>query len=477
MQFAVFAVAGHYLSPAEFGIYAVISSIHILLFRCAQAGWREYIASSDREAALDAHAFGLSIVGSVLLTLLGVSAAWAMTLIDSVKDYALLQALLSMSLIGTGPYSIWAGFLVRERRAATLAKVDLAAQLSGGLATIAGLYFGHGFDALGFGRLSTQLLNALALWPLVGWTAGLRFSSHAGRAILQFNRNLLGAKLIGYLQGYAATLVVGVFLGPAAVGLYRAGSRVVASLAEVLSEPLRMVCWMSLRTAVDGAATGEHGRGSAETSPANPAADEARLAGLSQASEGFLTMALAVTTPIYLGLAVTAEPIMVVLLGEQWRDAAPIVSILALSSLVATPLLLSDPLLSLARRVEQIPRLNLILGMATVVAVPLSAPFGVVPTAVGQFLAACVSVWVSVRAYGRFGRVDIGKALRGGLPSFAASLAMVAVLALVRTTALDWISTQALRLTLEVLLGMLVFIPLFAMLGGFRRITAVLARS
>ena len=34
-------------------------------------------------------------------------------------------------------------------------------------------------------------------------------------------------------------------LVPVAVGLYRAGARVVASLAELVAEPARTVCWMT----------------------------------------------------------------------------------------------------------------------------------------------------------------------------------------------------------------------------------------
>lgn len=472
MQFAVFVVAARYLAPADFGIYVLISSINMLLMRFAEAGWREFETSWEGAPAVEAQALGLSLVSSIGISALGALAGWVMIWFPQLSPYASLQVLLSLSLLGTGPYSTWAGYLVRDRRAATLAKVDLVAQTLGGLCSMAGLYYGYRLDALGAGKLATQLLNVLALWPVVRWTAGLRLTGTGGHSIAQFTKSLLGAKLIGYLQGYAATLVISLFLGPAAVGLYRAGSRVVASLAEVIAEPLRIVCWTNLRGAID------------RVSAAQPAVTETergdhpgRMASLAESSERFLTMALVVTTPIYLGLAVTAEPTIVVMLGEQWRGAASVVTILSLSRLVSTPLLLTAPLLSLARRVEKIPTLNLITGLSTVLALPLFAPFGVVPAALGQLAAALVSLWFSARAHTHYGAVRFHRAILDGLPSFAASLAMVAALALARAPVRDWVSAQGVQLALQVALGLLVFLPLFALFGGFRRITSVLARG
>ncbi|MDD9967388.1 MAG: oligosaccharide flippase family protein [Myxococcales bacterium] len=461
-QLTVFLVAARYLSTEDFGAFSLLSAVSMLMARLGQAGWLELATAWQGDAEVEAHAFTLAVLGSVGISTLGIAFAVVCTQVSSLTPYALLAALLSLSVAGVGANAYWSGLLLRRQRGDALGKIALVSQLMGSLVALGGLFLGGHFVALGLGKLVTHAVEvAMTAW-VVRWMPAFRLSSGGAQVIGEYTKGMTSSKLVTYARGYAATLLIGVFLGPAPVGLYRAAQRLVAALGEAIGEPARIVCWMMLRRAAEHDAQGEAGAATgAGTRPS-----------LALAAEGFLVLIVLLATPVFVGVAVASEAIVHVMLGERWLPCAPVVAILAIARLVNVPFVLSTPLLSMGGHVDRIPRLALQTGLITLLALPPFAPFGEVWIAVGQLLAAAMGLLVVLRAYQRYADVRWLAALARTYPSLIAVVAMGAVVTAARSWIVGFDVTVQVRLIVEVVAGAASFALAFLLTGGIWRLRA-----
>lgn len=97
-------------------------------------------------------------------------------------------------------------------------------------------------------------------------------------------------------------------------------------------------------------------------------------------------------------LALLAEPVVLLLLGAQWMDAAPVIRILCPAFMLTVPIGLQYPTMVAVGAVHRLPRL-LVLQMLTMTAVLLvSAPLGLQAAAWGMYVAVPIFVGLSLFA-------------------------------------------------------------------------------
>jgi O-antigen/teichoic acid export membrane protein len=153
------------------------------------------------------------------------------------------------------------------------------------------------------GILTGQVIDVLLSYRLSTYRP--RFGLAAWRDLFSFSKWLLVNNMLGYASQRAGDLIVGHRAGATALGLYSVSFEL-ANLPT--SEMVRPV----MRAVFPGYA--------------QMSSDRARLAG------GFLkvfSLVLLAALPAAAGIALLAEPIVGVLLGARWRDAAPLVAVLA----------------------------------------------------------------------------------------------------------------------------------------------------
>ncbi len=147
-------------------------------------------------------------------------------------------------------------------------------------------------------------------------------------------------------------------------------------------------------------------------------------------ASGFLKavrLIMLISCPLYLGMAVTAQPLVDVVMGPKWSDAAPLVAILALAMPVMTLHILFAPALN-ALGLPNIVLRNSIFGAVLMPSIYLFAvQFGAEGLAWGWLVAFPVLLAFTIYQ----ARPHIGFTLRGLaesiLPGFAAAAVMAAL--------------------------------------------------
>lgn len=302
-------VIARLLSPAEVGLFGVAFAAIAIATGLRHFGVVDYLVQL-RE-------LGRDDMGRAFAVTMGVALALA-ALVWGVRDWlaayygeprlAPLLGLLAFNVL-LSPFGIAAlAVLQREYAFATLQVASLAGIVAGAVVAIVLAALGHGAASLAWGQLATSAtqVGALALVrpravfcpPVLRGLGGiLRFGGFRSMTLV-----------VTTISDHVAPLVIGRGLGFAAVGLYDRAYGIEARVLDLVASATRPM-FVAL---------------------AEAKRDPARLRGFVLLSAGNLT---AIVWPMLVLTAIMAEPIIQLLYGDAWRDAAPILRVMVLGGL------------------------------------------------------------------------------------------------------------------------------------------------
>ncbi len=386
VQLVVFLVAARVLESAEFGLYAYSSAIVILLVVVAEGGWGEFIMKTEcTEDELD-QVGTISIISGILITIVGFSIAAVVWFVFHQPWEGILLCLFSCWFLPSSLSVVYDGLLVARGQLRKQAAIRVASELTGLAVTMLGLWIGWNIFSLVAGRLATLLVGVFASAVVARWYPKLRLTLPFAREILEFSRHILANRLIIFLRSYSGTLAIGSFLGLAEAGYYRVAERIIAAFSELIGEPARMLAWTLFRRA---------------TVKIDANGKTTRDVGASATT--FMTLLMAISAPIYLGLSLISSGLIDVVLGNKWAPAAILVTILSAKQVLLTPGYVTEPLLSLSGNIRHMPAALLLNGAISVGLIVLLAPFGVEAAALGQCLASLISFAISMHLQRNYG--------------------------------------------------------------------------
>ena len=442
-QLAVFIVAARILGPAEFGVFALVSAVAFVLLRVAEFGWAPFIMNWSGDERVPRQILTLSLVSGALVGLVGALLAGLLHLAGIGGEIAALAALFSIWL-AAGPFAAaMHGLLVRRGRLAAASACEIAGELAALAVGVAALVGGHGILALAYGRLAYVGVVCILTLVAARTLPARRLKGAPFRAIRSFSFSVLANGLIFQLRGQVGTFLVGAFLGPAAVGHYRAAERLTGAVAEIIGVPSEKIAWSYLRRARDAASGGigsalwrEHGR-------------------------RYFAAVKLVSIPLLLWVALVSGDIVEGLLGPGWGPAAMATSLLAVARMLTLYGHATEPVLALAGEVRRLPGVMLALLGVAVALTLVSAPFGLLAVGAAQIVLGAVVLTVTLRLFSRHAAFAPEVTLAGTRTTLLASAAAgIAAIAMTRAG----IGAELHPLVRAILVGMAV-LPLYVALA------------
>jgi O-antigen/teichoic acid export membrane protein len=199
------------------------------------------------------------------------------------------------------------------------AQVDLvAAALSAGT-MVALAYWGFGVWTLVFGAIVLFWVRAVGLTLLMKWLVPPSFRFQGAGAMFRFGGALMAVQLFWFVQSQSDVFIAGTVLSAHELGLYTTALFLTQILTHKFVPALNEVGFAAYSQIQ-----------SDRSAVASAFCRSARLVML-------------IAMPFYLGLAVTAEPVVLTVLGEKWASTAPLVQTLALAMPFLTLQLLFTP--------------------------------------------------------------------------------------------------------------------------------------
>lgn len=164
---------------------------------------------------------------------------------------------------------------------------------------------GFGAWSLVWGQLVGLTVWTIACWLIVPWRPHFGLPAGLLGPMVRYGRGIVGVNMIAAVVHHADLVIVGRMLGPVALGLYQVAWKIPEATISVIIWVVGSVLFPALSRIRDD--------------------DELRRTYLQA-----LTWVSLVTIPIAGILAVAAEPIVRVIFGVKWLDAAPLLRWLAI---------------------------------------------------------------------------------------------------------------------------------------------------
>jgi polysaccharide transporter, PST family len=268
---------------------------------------------------LDA-AFWMNLVWAALLVgaTIAISPWWARA--NGTHELEPVMDVLSIALLIQALTVVQQAVLRREMKFKRLALRSNVAALAGGVVAVVLAVEGAGIWSLVAQRLVTAGVALVLLWVVGRWVPKFRFSRPHARSLLGFSVQTFAGNLAVFVNRRVDALLIGLFFGPAAVGLYRLADRLIESLLQVGTYPVQLF-------ALSHFARLQH----------EPTA-------LRRAVHGCMRLTMLVTVPLML-IVFASSKYVVGVLGPQWKPAGDALKLFAIVGIGKTAVAFTAALL------------------------------------------------------------------------------------------------------------------------------------
>lgn len=310
IQLASTVVLARLLSPADFGLVAMVTAIVGVADLVRDFGLTGAIIQarklSDR---MWMSVMWLSVVlGVGLMLLIAASAPLIAWLYDEQRLIPLTLAIAPILLVNGLSMPMQAR-VQRNLRFGTLANIDVVSMLVGVGLGIAAAAIGWGVWALVVMSGAGQLYRLVALWVASRPRFGRPHISREVLPLVTTGGSLFGVQLLNYATKNLDNVVIGQQLGPAALGQYSRAYALYLLPMQQLNGTLGRVALPVLSKLQD-----DHER-------------------FRRYTRGALMIIGYLTIPVYAVAAAVSSPLVAILLGPGWEEAATLFSILALAGI------------------------------------------------------------------------------------------------------------------------------------------------
>ena len=299
---------------------------------------REDLVVDDIDAA-----FWMNVGWSVVLATVSVLVSGPWARFTRVPELAPVINALSLTLVIRGLTVVQEALAQRELRFRALALRSNVAAVIGASVGIGAALLGAGVWSLVLQQLALALASLVLLWSLATWRPRLRFSAVHARRIVGFSAQVFAGHLGVFLQGRIDEMLLGVFFGPRAVGLYRLADRMMEVALQLANRPMQVITFAHLARLQE-----------------DPVA-------LRDTVRDFLRTTSMLSVPALLVVAAVADRAVAVV-GPEWTAAAPALRLLCLAGIARAAMSFTGPLLMATAQPRR--RALMIWGLA-VVSVPL----------------------------------------------------------------------------------------------------------
>ncbi len=306
INFVVFVTMAALLGPERYGLLSMAAVFIVLAEALVRESVSEYlIAVHDPKPEDYNAAFWLTAGLGLVLAVLLWAASEGIAAVYRQEVVAGLIRGLSVTVLLIAFTAVPVAILRREFNFRVLSLRAIAGVIVGGAVGIGMALTGWEIWSFVGQWIAMITTNVVMAWTAVEWRPGLQTTRIHLRRAGTFGVQVLGLRMAELAAVQMPTVLIGATLGPVATGFYSVSWRLVETLSFLISTPLRMVSQPAF-----AAVTREGGRAG------DLLLDIARLTGV-------------IAFPFFIGLAVVAEPVLLLFFGEKWLRAAPVLSVMA----------------------------------------------------------------------------------------------------------------------------------------------------
>jgi O-antigen/teichoic acid export membrane protein len=413
LQLVAAVVLARLLTPDDFGLVAIITALTsfapiLIDFGLADVTVQKSKITHGQVSSLFWISCGIGVTIAIVIASGNPLIAWAYH-DPRLKSIALFSAL-TFALSGMSGQHL--SLLRRTLQFTTVAKIQFFGALAGMAVAIFLALGGFGYWAIVFRPVANAAFVAAGAWLACPWRPSRpTFDSEVG-AMVRFGLHVVGFSVAYTISRALDRIGLGLFYAPKDVGYYQnAFTLYDSSIFSALSQV--------------------HTVGSAALSKlqSNPTV-------LSEKYESALSTLAFYMMPAAAILSVTAQDVVVIVLGEKWTQAGALLSILALRG-IAQVIEASQGWLHLSLgRPDRWKNWGIVTAVMQIVAVACGLPFGTKGVAIAMVVASAMIALPSISYAGRPAGIGARRVIRATGRQMTGAILCVAAGWLLRTIAL-----------------------------------------
>ncbi|SNB72285.1 Membrane protein involved in the export of O-antigen and teichoic acid [Arboricoccus pini] len=314
-------VAGRFLTLEQFGAFSIGSTSYVIGVTFVYTGFYEYLLTKKNEEETRDTVFFLMLAVAVLVALALIVAGLAIGPQRSI----IAKVLITFSVLPllAAPAAWSEALLLRRKSIRRLSFGNFVPEFCALFVLIAFLELGWGIEALIAWRVAAGVLSTASLCICALTRPRFTFNRTVAREAVRTAFPLYGSTATQLFSGYGADMLLALMLSPAAVGAYRAGSRFVSAMADVIFRPVKTLSWSRI------------GRAAREE-------DKTAMAEAWIKHVGFLAM---VSWPVFIAVMLLGPRLVTTFINPGWSNVGPVISILAAAALFQVFDLFLEPMM------------------------------------------------------------------------------------------------------------------------------------
>jgi O-antigen/teichoic acid export membrane protein len=395
------------MSPFEFGVAGLALVFAPLAYVFTDLG-AALVQQRDQSEDDRSTAFWTSLVVGVVITLIGIAAAAPIARFYGEPQVENLFMVLSASFLVTAASTTHSALLHRAMAFRRIELANMISVLGASVVAVAVALLGGGAWAIVLQLVAGSVLLFCLLWAFDPWRPSLRYSWTSLRSIASFTTHNTGANLLHYFERNTDNLLIGRFLGPAALGVYSIAYNLMLYPVTRLADPVHQVLFPLLSRMQE---------------------DDARI---TRIWLRVTKSVAAIVAPLMVGLVILAPEFVHVLLGAKWDGAVPVIQILALAGLVYAVRIASTSVLLAKGRARTLFHFSLVSAVVLVTGFAVTVQWGVNAVAASFTVSFLVLTPVLVRLAARAVGSSVSAYAAGLLPVAVATALMAGAVLLAR---------------------------------------------
>lgn len=396
-QFILSIVLARMLLPADFGLIGMLSIFMILAQVLIDSGFGQALIQKDHVDDLDiCSVFYLNILIGVLAALLLIFSAPAIATFYGQPKLIVLARVMALNFVINSLGMVQAVQLSRKIDFKSQMKVSVSSIILAGVVGISMAFAGFGIWSLVWQSIVGNSIRTLALWRLTPWRPTLRFSFLRLRTMFHFGSRMLMTGVLYQIFENVYILVIGKLFTPADLGYYTRANTLQAIPLQNITGSLQRVA-LPVFAQLQG--------------------DKERFRhGVQRALE----MAVYLNLPLMAVLALTARPLIVVLMTEKWLPCVPYFQVLCMAGLFYPYHLLNLSALAAKGESGLVLNIELFKKVMVVIAIAATYRFGILVMVIGQAVNSVLFIFANGWYSKKIFEFPIGRQLIAGLPYFLA---------------------------------------------------------
>lgn len=401
IQFIVMIILARLLLPEDFGLIVLVTTFITIAGIFVQVGFSTALIQKKNADEVDySSVFYLSLVAATILyILIFFISPYIASFYEEPKLISVLRVLSIMLFFGA-INSIQNVLISRTMQFKKLFFSSLWAVVISGSIGITLAYANFGVWALVVQSLTSQLIVTVILWFTVDWRPRLLFSIEKILELLPFSWKLLVSGLIATLSINLQSLIVGKVFSQAMLGFYNRGEQLPKLFVTNIDGSIQSVMFPAMASYQD---------------------DKRRMKEIVRRA---IVTSSFIIFPLMVGLAVIAEPLVIVLFTEKWLPAVPFVQIFCASYALWPIHTVNLQAINALGRSDIFLKLEIIKSIFGLIILGISIQFGIYMIAFGVFISGIISTFINSYPNLKLLNYSFREQLKDIIPSLLLALIM-----------------------------------------------------